>query len=248
MPNRNHKYQAHIEVGGQQLPVDLVLEPRYNTRYSITRKRIVLRMPHQSRPEHVRQGLADLQVWVEKQFERKPTLKFPFIARSYKTGDILQVGDRRYVLDISHDDRATHTARLVGDTICVTLSTRVDEAHRSKSMRTLLSRVVGSDFFPDIKHRVEEINRQTVNRPLRGIFLKYHHSKWGSCSNDGNINLSTRLLFAPGPVRDYVILHELAHLVELNHSDRFWSILDRFMPDYPVYEKWLKENGGYCDF
>ena len=66
-----------------------------------------------------------------------------------------------------------------------------------------------------------------LNNLIKGIFLKYNHSNWGSCSHNGNINLSTRLLFAPEAVQDYVIVHELAHLVEPNHSDRFWALGSR---------------------
>ncbi|MDV7393186.1 M48 family metallopeptidase, partial [Arthrospira platensis SPKY1] len=77
---------------------------------------------------------------------------------------------------------------------------------------------------------------------------KYNSSNWGSCSSGRNINLSTRLLFAPPAVQDYVIIHELAHLVELNHSDRFWKLVSEIMPDYEEKEKWLKEYGHLCEF
>jgi predicted metal-dependent hydrolase len=80
------------------------------------------------------------------------------------------------------------------------------------------------------------------------VRLKYLHSRWGSCSSSSNINLSTRLLFAPEGVIDYVIIHELAHLQELNHSPRFWRLVAEAMPDYQLKEKWLKDNGHLCDF
>ena len=72
-------------------------------------------------------------------------------------------------------------------------------------------------------------------------------SKWGSCSHTGKMTLSTRLLFAPEEVQDYVIIHELCHLEELNHSDRFWRLVERFDPTYEEKEDWLKEYGHYCD-
>jgi hypothetical protein len=56
------------------------------------------------------------------------------------------------------------------------------------------------------------------------------------------------LLFAPQPVIDYVIIHELAHLLEFNHSDRFWEIVGKVMPDYEKKERWLKDNFHACDF
>jgi len=78
--------------------------------------------------------------------------------------------------------------------------------------------------------------------------LKYNHSNWGSCSTRGNINLSTRLLLCPLPVIDYVIVHELAHLIQPNHSKAFWAEVAEVMPDWKTHAQWLKTEGTYLDF
>lgn len=67
--------------------------------------------------------------------------------------------------------------------------------------------------------------------------------RWGSCSCKGNLNFSWRLIMAPLPVVDYVVVHELAHLHIKNHSKSFWAKVKSIMPDYEKHEKWLKENG-----
>lgn len=66
--------------------------------------------------------------------------------------------------------------------------------------------------------------------------------RWGSCSSKGNINLAWRLIMAPVDVIDYVIVHELAHTIVMNHSTRFWQIVSKVMPDYRQKERWLEEN------
>ena len=71
---------------------------------------------------------------------------------------------------------------------------------------------------------------------------------WGSCSEKGNINISTRLLFAPEDVLEYVCIHELAHLIEQNHSEKFWQLVKNAMPNYQEKRKWLKENGDSICF
>lgn len=65
--------------------------------------------------------------------------------------------------------------------------------------------------------------------------------RWGSCSESGNLNFSWRLIMAPQEAVDYVVVHELAHLKELNHSDRFWKIVSQILPDYKKREKLLKD-------
>jgi predicted metal-dependent hydrolase len=95
---------------------------------------------------------------------------------------------------------------------------------------------------------VNELNFQFFKKPIKSVNFKYNHSNWGSCSQSGNLNFSSRLLFAPDDVQDYVIIHELAHLVELNHSDRFWKLVSDAMPNYAEKEKWLKVNSNACRF
>ncbi len=84
-----------------------------------------------------------------------------------------------------------------------------------------------------------------LGRRARGITLKDTRSRWGSCSERGNLNFSWRLAMAPAPILDYVAAHEVAHLAEMNHSDRYWAVLERLMPDYEPRRAWLKKEGRY---
>ncbi len=247
-PTPQKKYRSHIQATGLEIPVDIFLERRHGNRFGITGRRVTLRMPAGSTPQDIQQQLVALQTWAQEVFSKRPALLQPFIEKPFQTGQVLQVGARQYILDVRDEDRRTHTARLIGDTILLQISNKSTPLNRTKAIRTLLSRVVAGDFQQEITGRVLDWNDRTVRQPVRSVNLKYNHSNWGSCSRDRNVNLSTRLLFAPSDVQDYVILHELAHLVELNHSDRFWAIVERYMPDYQDKEKWLKANRTTCDF
>ena len=69
-------------------------------------------------------------------------------------------------------------------------------------------------------------------------------TRWGSCSSKGNLNFNCLLMLCPEDVRDYVVVHELCHRKELNHSPRFWAEVAKVLPGYAVQRKWLKESGG----
>ena len=94
-------------------------------------------------------------------------------------------------------------------------------------------------FIPD---------RAAYYAPLVGasygrITIRAQRSRWGSCSSKGNLNFNCLLMLVPAHVLDYVVVHELCHLRELNHSPRFWAEVERILPDYKVSRTWLKEHG-----
>lgn len=75
------------------------------------------------------------------------------------------------------------------------------------------------------------------------ITIRSQKSRWGSCSAKGNLNFNCLLMLAPPEVRDYVVVHELCHRKQLNHSPAFWSLVEEILPDYRVRKQWLKING-----
>ena len=76
------------------------------------------------------------------------------------------------------------------------------------------------------------------------ITIKNLVSRWGSCSTKGNLNFNCLLMLTPDYVIDYIVVHELCHLREMNHSEKFWAEVEKIMPDYQRAELWLKQNGG----
>jgi predicted metal-dependent hydrolase len=83
-----------------------------------------------------------------------------------------------------------------------------------------------------------------INAEVKQVTVRNQRSRWGSCSAGGTISLNWRLVQAPDEVRDYIIYHELAHLWEMNHSDRFWARVGQVCPHWRDAERWLKRNGS----
>ncbi|WP_095589538.1 M48 family metallopeptidase [Actibacterium ureilyticum] len=84
----------------------------------------------------------------------------------------------------------------------------------------------------------------TLGRGYERLVLRDTRSRWGSCSSQGALMYSWRLIMAPDAVSDYVAAHEVAHLVEMNHSPAFWRVVARLCPDYQTPRRWLRENGA----
>ena len=76
------------------------------------------------------------------------------------------------------------------------------------------------------------------------ITIRAQRTRWGSCSSKGNLNFNCLLMLAPDYVQDYVVVHELCHRKQMNHSKGFWTEVERILPDYTAAKKWLKENGA----
>jgi len=83
---------------------------------------------------------------------------------------------------------------------------------------------------------------------MNSIKIRSYKSRWGSCSNHGDISLNWKLVAAPLAVIDYVIIHELSHIVHMNHSKDFWQLVESHCTDYLVLRKWLKKHHFYFDF
>ena len=75
------------------------------------------------------------------------------------------------------------------------------------------------------------------------ISIRHQKTKWGSCSSKGNLNFNCLLMLAPEEVRDYVVVHELCHRKQMNHSEAFWAEVERVLPEYRQARKWLKTHG-----
>ena len=101
-------------------------------------------------------------------------------------------------------------------------------------------RQAARDYF---SRRCEYYRQLTGGRYAR-ITIRDQKTRWGSCSSTGTLSFNYRLMFAPPRVLDYVVVHELCHLTQINHSRDIWNLVGRDMPEYKTHRSWLKEHGG----
>ena len=95
-----------------------------------------------------------------------------------------------------------------------------------------------AEFPPKVREYADKIGVRYGR-----ITIRIQKTRWGSCSSKGNLNFNCLLMLSPKEVQDYIIVHELCHRIEMNHSARFWQLVENYMPDYKKREKWLKTEG-----
>jgi predicted metal-dependent hydrolase len=119
-----------------------------------------------------------------------------------------------------------------------TLCVAGDAPHISRRITDYLKRAAKSDLEAAVEHYCRKLET-----PSRCVTVRDTTSRWGSCSATGSLNFSWRLILAPAFVLDYLAAHEVAHLVHMNHSKRFWTLLRRLCPETDRAEAWLNVNG-----
>ncbi|MGH9172966.1 MAG: M48 family metallopeptidase [Vicinamibacterales bacterium] len=171
------------------------------------------------------------QGWVLRQLDRAATADAP--AGLTDGGELPYLGGTLTLRVVA--DASRNTARLAGGVLTVTLTPGTSPAavveawYRSAARRVCVERAA--------------IHTATLGVQHGRITIKDTRSRWGSCSSKGNLNFSWRLLLAPDPVLDYVVAHEVAHLLELNHSPAFWSHVATVCPNWKPQRAWLRKHG-----
>ncbi len=162
--------------------------------------------------------------------------------RQYREGESFLFRGVCYQLKLERDpSRRRITVRLGEDELELLLpeSAPIDETDLVRRAVEGFYRGQAKDYLPS---RVREL-ADRYGFEYEKVRVKNQKTRWGSCSAKGNINLNLRLMMAPDAAIDYVIIHELCHLRELNHSPVFWAQVESCCPDFPHWRAWFKERG-----
>ncbi len=112
------------------------------------------------------------------------------------------------------------------------------EEHLARRLTDWLKREARADLGAAVARHAANLGSKPT-----GITVRDTRSRWGSCSSSGRLSFSWRLVLAPPEILDYVAAHEVAHLAEMNHSDRFWRVTEQLFPETPRARQWLRDHG-----
>ena len=215
-----------LEIGTPPLKITLrrsARARRFSLRVSRADGAVVLSLPRWA-PEREALGFALSQEgWIRKALAARP------VVVALALGSVIPLGGEMLTI-AAGPGRAV---RRMGDLLLVPtggLGARVEAYVKHDARQRLM---VASDHYA-----------AAVGRSHAGITLRDTRSRWGSCSATGKLMYSWRLAMAPPLVLDYVAAHEVAHLVEMNHSAAFWAVVRRLMPGYQPHRAWLRAHGA----
>lgn len=117
------------------------------------------------------------------------------------------------------------------------------DPENEKGVRMALRNVLSELAMRRIRERLT-LYAPRISTDYGRVTIREQRTRWGSCSSKRNLNFNWKLIQAPPEALDYVVIHELCHLIEFNHSPRFWSLVEKQMPAYKAWKKWLKDHGA----
>lgn len=201
---------------------------RITLSFSAKMRRMVLRAPPRTSRTYLRDFIKTHYDWIQQQFT-KPMAE----PKAFEPGMAVPFQGRSYVLTHHVSNKVIVEAK--SNTLFVQSAvSRVDTHVR----RWLLKQAV-------ISFELESYNfAKTLGVSIEKITVKSMHTRWGSCSSDGNLNYNWRLILAPPEILSYVCAHEVSHRLHMNHSAAFWQTVEALYPRYKAARLWLKKNGA----
>ena len=193
---------------------------------------IEVTVPTGTRTEEIEKILEDKRRWLEKHEKL-----IPKGWNRIETGRELMLLGRRYLLFVEQTN-GKDTVELNGARINVRIKKETQTA-----LKELLNRWYRKEARGIIGGRAGTLANELGIKFSR-ISIRDQRSRWASLSNSGELSFNFRLVMAPGFIIDYVILHELSHVEEFNHSKGFWELVEKRCPEYRECEKWLDENAN----
>lgn len=226
--------QTEIEtIDGRRVPVKLIVNPRarhVSVRIDPTRREAIATAPSKRHLKHAAQFAAERAGWIASELARLP------LGVSLSPGSIIPLRGEDHVLVYEHGRGPARTEPGLPPRVVV-------PAPDVALFESRLLRFLKDQARQDLIDRVATHAVALGVRPER-IQVKELRSRWGSCSVDGVLSFSWRLILAPSFVLDYLAAHEVAHLREMNHSRRFWAHVKRCLPDFETGRTWLHEHGS----
>ena len=193
-------------------------------------------IPKSYKPDRLPSLLKEKGRWILDKLAKYGQVQGVSAQRVLKSGDIVTYFGRDLEVVIRHNHGDTDSVKLEQNRLMVSL--RLSANSRLNLVLEQWYRVQAAKLMNKTADMLSAKLGITYNR----LTIRGQKSRWGSCSSKGNLSFNWKLIMAPEPVINYVIIHELAHLKEMNHTKRFWELVTEHCPRWREHKKWLKNH------
>jgi len=227
------------QYGTEKIEFDVIFRKRKTLSIEVEApKNIRVIAPEGKTEEEILQTVKTKSKWmVQKLFEIRE-MEYRRRDKQYVNGEAFLYMGRNYSLQIIVDEKARLSdAKLSRGKLNVTTYSKSEVV-----IRKAIENWYKDKAKEKIKERIGYYQSQFNVSPKR-VMIKDQQKRWGSCTKDQQLFFNWKCIMAPSPVLDYIVVHEMCHMVYMNHSKEFWSLLKRVLPDYEQWKEWLKNNG-----
>ena len=204
---------------------------RYTLRILATSREVVLTMPTRGSVKHAKEFAQKHSAWIAARLRRLPG------ASPFAQGALLPLRGCEH--RIEHRSRARGTVWIETHGNDHLLCVAGEKPHLSRRVHDFLKREAKRDL-----QAASLLAAQALGIEFKRVSVRDQSSRWGSCSSSGVLSYSWRLVLAPSFVLDYLAAHEVAHLIEMNHSGRFWRLVESICPHVGRAKAWLDAHGA----
>ncbi len=239
---KTKKKICSIYLGDRELQFTLQRTDRKTIGISIDKTGLVkVTGPHGVPDSYINELLHKKSKWILKKLAQlEKSAAGPERTKSFKEGESFAYLGQAYGLKLERAPAAEKSSvRLEGEELVLSCK----GAPEAGKLRDILKLWYVERFKQVIENRLRLYSEIIGVFPCK-VTIREQKTRWGSCSSKGNINLNWKLIMAPQEVLDYVVIHELCHMKEMNHSDRFWAEVEKVCPQYKRCRRWLRENGN----
>ena len=181
--------------------------------------------------------------WIRTKIKEFQEIQRNNIKKEFTSGELFSYLGKNYRLKVITGDPEKNPVKLINGRFYVYVHFGISKEKQEKNIQDQLSQWYQDHSVNRIREKVIRYSGQLGVTPA-SVGIKGYKSSWGTCHSDGRIFINWRIILAPHSIVDYVVVHELCHLVHHDHSKKFWKLLGIIIPDYQERKDWLRINGS----
>ncbi len=222
------------------LKIEVLRSRRKTSVLQVVGNQLKIRVPNRVRDRKIVEILEKKQRWIRNkaiELQNQPITK----KREYISGEFFPLFGRYLKLKVLEGGKVG--TQLIDDYLLTTVrSSEIGDLRKSR-IKTYIEKWYVKEAYKKLEEKVIKYS-EIIQVSPREMKVRNYKTRWGSCDNKGRLTFNFHLIKAPHTIVDYVVIHELCHIIQPNHSKFFWNEVAKFDPSFKSHKKWLKGNGN----